>query len=373
MMQKISTEAKEERRKALAFVGEKTIKAFATQDSEEILKASSYTRHEISKVSDETKQKISKVSDETKQKISKVSTETKLKREKERILAMAVTKKELELISRGPTFPVLITGINTILFIVGLVAIFSVIADMRQTLRPDYRSFLYIHAMMALCVFVIVLCIAPIFGAGAISGERQSKTFDLLFSTSLTPVNIVMEKMLSSFIIMSVITISFIPALCMPLIFGGVSFLEVFILFLSFLSGIFLILSVSMFAGSLAHTASRGIAIAYGFCALFIIGPLIIPMLTGRFAVSGSNQIAYILLVDPLYTLAVVSGNEIGETDLSMRIMEFLNFTPEETFFKFSGFISVIVQISVGLGFLLITIMNIMPGGILPKAVPGED
>lgn len=280
---------------------------------------------------------------------------------------VAVTKKELELLSRGITFPVLISAINTIIFIFGLANVFIIVNEMRQTLEPNYGKFLYLYALMAFVVFVILLIISPIFGAPAISAERERRTFDLLFTTLLTPMDIVAEKMLSAFISVVVIAFSCIPALCLTLIFGGVSFLDVFILFISFLPGIFLMLSASMFAGSVAFNATRGIALGYALCMGLLLGPVLISMLMGRFSVPGTNQLAYLMLIDPLYTFVAVIGPEMGEGDLVVQIMQFLNLDVDAMFVNFSALISVTVQIALGLGFILLSVMNIMPGGILPR------
>lgn len=279
--------------------------------------------------------------------------------------SVVVTKKELELRSRGATFPILITILNSILFVVCISLIFSVISGMRQTQLPNYRVFLYIFAGMALVSFTIILLISPLFSGASIAGEREGNTFDLLLTTSLTPFDIVMEKMLSEFLSLAVVMLSMMPGICLSLIFGGVNFLDIFILYLSFLPGIFLMLSVGIFSSSLTFKTNQGIALSYGICMAFIAGPFVIGLITRNFVSSGRNYASYLIMLDPLYTVIGVLGRGTGESDILNRLMNFLNLIPEQIFFDFSIIISVIIEILLGFSFLLMSVINIMPEGFM--------
>lgn len=278
-------------------------------------------------------------------------------------LRIAVTKKELSQRSLGIAFPVLISTLNGILFLVALLILFGIVNDMRQSLYSSYRVFLYIYAVMAFCVFLAIMLIAPMFSGAEIAGEREAKTLDLLLSTLLTPLDIVVEKMFSVFSSLACITLSLFPALCLPLIFGGVNFLDIFILFISFLPGIFLMLSAGLFASSLSTTSVMGISIGYAFCLGLLFIPIVVPLLVRNLVLSGENSLSLLLILDPLYTVISVLGSQIGEKDLSMQIMQFLNFDAGVAFVDFSVLISVLVQVLLGLGLLLMTVINIMPGG----------
>lgn len=295
----------------------------------------------------------------------------KIRRQKKPFLA--VTKKELELRCRGVIFPVAITGLNAALYIVELLAVFGCVVGMRNSALADYRTFLYIYFAVGFFTFFVVLFIAPLFSASTISGERQGGTFDLLFTTLLSPAGIVTEKMLSAFISLVIITLSFLPAIYLSLFFGGVGFLDVFVLFIAYLPGIFLVLSIGFFAGSLSQTSAKGVALAYGICLVLVFGPILVSFLTANFALDGTNFLAYLMLLDPLYTVACVLGSQIGEGSVAFKIMEFLNFDAEPIFLRFSAEISILIQILLGIAFLVLSVINIMPGGFTLKFSKFKD
>jgi ABC-2 type transport system permease protein len=77
-------------------------------------------------------------------------------------------------------------------------------------------------AILAVQVF-LVLFIGPAFTAGAISGERERQTFDLLRTTLLSPQSFVLGKLLSALSYVFLLVLVSIPMQSIAFLLGGLS------------------------------------------------------------------------------------------------------------------------------------------------------
>jgi ABC-type transport system involved in multi-copper enzyme maturation permease subunit len=75
--------------------------------------------------------------------------------------------------------------------------------------------------------YVLASLMAPSFAAGAITGEKERMTYEMLLASPLRPGAIVIGKLIASLTHLAVLIFSSLPIvmLCLPL--GGVSFYEV--------------------------------------------------------------------------------------------------------------------------------------------------
>ena len=72
--------------------------------------------------------------------------------------------------------------------------------------------------------YMIASLMAPSFAAGAITGEKERKSYEMLLASPLKPAAIVLGKLFASLSHVAILIISSLPIvmLCLPL--GGVSF-----------------------------------------------------------------------------------------------------------------------------------------------------
>lgn len=75
---------------------------------------------------------------------------------------------------------------------------------------------------------LLIIFIAPAFTAGAISGERERQTYDLLQTTLLSPSSFVFGKLESALGYIMLLLLAGIPLQSIAFLFGGVSELELF-------------------------------------------------------------------------------------------------------------------------------------------------
>lgn len=86
----------------------------------------------------------------------------------------------------------------------------------------------------ALVIFQVVLLafITPALTAGAISGERERQTIDLLFVTRIPPFSIIWGKLLASMSFVLLLLILSVPIFSLVFLFGGIELDQVFYAFI---------------------------------------------------------------------------------------------------------------------------------------------
>jgi hypothetical protein len=118
--------------------------------------------------------------------------------------------------------------------------------------------------------FILVAIISPSFTCGAISGEKERKTYELLVTTLLTPVDIVLGKVLYSISYCFLFILSSLPVTCTVFFFGGVSPLEIITLYtFLFMSVIFFSLFGIYYS---ALFSSTNLATGTTYSIIFIFG-----------------------------------------------------------------------------------------------------
>ena len=111
--------------------------------------------------------------------------------------------------------------------------------------------------------FAIASLMAPSFTAGAISGEKERKTYEMLLASPLRPWVIVSGKLIAALAHLVVLVAGSLPIimLCLPL--GGVSIYELLAAYVGLLSAIFLFGSISMYCSSYFKRTSASLVVSY--------------------------------------------------------------------------------------------------------------
>jgi ABC-type transport system involved in multi-copper enzyme maturation permease subunit len=111
--------------------------------------------------------------------------------------------------------------------------------------------------------FAIASLMAPSFTAGAITGEKERKTYEMLLASPLRPWAIVTGKLIAALAHLVVLVAGSLPIimLCLPL--GGVSIFELLAAYIGLLSAIFLFGSISIFCSSYFKRTSASLVVSY--------------------------------------------------------------------------------------------------------------
>jgi ABC-type transport system involved in multi-copper enzyme maturation permease subunit len=117
--------------------------------------------------------------------------------------------------------------------------------------------------MFFLGQYVLASLMAPSFAAGAITGEKERKTYEMLLASPLRPAAIVLGKAIASLAYLAVLIFSSLPIimLCLPL--GGVSPYEVFAAYLGLLASVITFGMIGVACSSYFQRTAASLVVSY--------------------------------------------------------------------------------------------------------------
>ena len=124
---------------------------------------------------------------------------------------------------------------------------------------------------MALLVgqFALIILIAPAMTSGAIAGERERQTLDLLLVTNTGSFRIVAGKMMESFAMLGLLIVCGLPVMSLCLLTGGVTVGQILLGELFLLAEAFACISVGVFCSSLSRSTVVSTIVSYVAILLF--------------------------------------------------------------------------------------------------------
>ena len=130
--------------------------------------------------------------------------------------------------------------------------------------------------------FAIASLMAPSFTAGAITGEKERKTYEMLLASPLRPWAIVTGKLIAALAHLVVLGAGSLPIimLCLPL--GGVSIFELLAAYIGLLSAIFLFGSISIFCSSYFKRTSASLVVSYVLILPILISGVVLWLLLAK-------------------------------------------------------------------------------------------
>ena len=146
-----------------------------------------------------------------------------------------VYKREVTVRARSFRMPLIILVFNGILAVVALLNMYSAVAQVRISASVQYSSFLQLYAFVATLEFLLLMFIMPALTSGSISGERERQTLELLFTTRMTPKDIVMGKLFSALSQLMVLIVSSFPILLLTFVYGSMDLMDLAFLMVCFL------------------------------------------------------------------------------------------------------------------------------------------
>lgn len=176
-------------------------------------------------------------------------------------------------------------------------------ADQRLDLAASPPSAKRLVDLFFLGQYVIASLMAPSFAAGAITGEKERATFEMLLASPLRPAAIVIGKMVASLTHIGMLIVASLPiiVLCLPL--GGISFYEVLAAYLGLLLSVLLFGAIGVFCSSYFSRTSASLVVSY----LLILPLVLVAIGTWRWLESdGGLRLQVVLLVLPAYVITAV-------------------------------------------------------------------
>jgi ABC-2 type transport system permease protein len=228
-----------------------------------------------------------------------------------------VVIKELRGRMRGPraflvlsVYLLLMSGFVTLLYAVYIASTSNVFSGATTQIVGKF-----VFGAVVGIELLLVCFIAPAFTAGAISGERERQTYDLLRTTLLSARALVFGKLTSALSYILLLLLAALPLQSLAFLLGGVSPEEVMIATVLLVATAFLFGTSGIFFSSLMRRTLASTVLTYAFALLATLGlPLIVMAMAPIFGIFFNNfnpsPTVQAVLIYGLWTL--ISTNPIA-------------------------------------------------------------
>jgi ABC-type transport system involved in multi-copper enzyme maturation permease subunit len=150
--------------------------------------------------------------------------------------------------------------------------------------------------------YIIVSLMTPTFAAGAITGEKERKTLEMLLASPLHPMSIVGGKLAAALTHLAIVVMTSLPVvmLCLPL--GGVSIYEVLAAYVGLISSVVMFGMISVAAGSFFKRTSAALVVSY-----LVILPVVLMVIAFWYFASnyGERRILWTVSLLPAISAAI--------------------------------------------------------------------
>jgi ABC-2 type transport system permease protein len=186
-----------------------------------------------------------------------------------------VLLKEIKVKMRSWKAVGIIGGYLSVLAAVALFITYANSADVySSTISPEFSVGAYTG--IAVIQFILILFIAPALTAGAVAGERERQTLDLLLCTNLAPQAIVIGKLLASMSHILILIIASIPMFSIVFLYGGISIVEISQLFGFYIVTAIMAGSIGIFFSTYVKRTIAATVLTYALGIFMCFGTLFI-------------------------------------------------------------------------------------------------
>lgn len=288
-----------------------------------------------------------------------------------------VYKREVTVRSRSFRMPLIIMVFNGILAGVALLNMYSVVAQVKISAVVQYSSFLQLYVFVSTIEFLLLMFIMPALTSGSISGERERQTLELIFTTKMTPGEIIMGKLFSAINQMSILVVSSLPVLLLTFVYGGVSLLDLGFMLLCFAAVAMVSGGIGILSSCLMRRSTFSNVCTYGILLATVVGTYMVNMFAlhmsqmqvnnaivqmGETAPKANSGAAvYLLLLNPVVTFASILSGQTGDAGSLLTLEQFLGAQPENFVTAHWIVISLAVQLVLAVLLVVLAIRFLNP------------
>ncbi|WP_099467991.1 ABC transporter permease [Konateibacter massiliensis] len=282
-----------------------------------------------------------------------------------------VFEKELRMFERTIKLSWVILVYNLILAVVAMIIFYEMLYTSGYTGSVEYTNMIQIYIIMAYIQFGMLLLIIPGLTAGAISGERERQTLDILLSTQMKPWQIIVGKLQSSLSIVLLLAFTSLPVVSIVFVFGGIKLVDLGILIVLLLVEAIFIGTVGLLYSALFKKTTTATVMTYGTLIFMFIGTYLAVQgyysieqarnLGVEGAVSDIQGFVYILLINPVVTFSGLISGQAGNADGILSICNKFGNYDNDLIVKYWIGISMVIQLVLSGLFIAIAQAKINP------------
>lgn len=239
----------------------------------------------------------------------------------------ALYEKELKQSVRSIKFPITLGLYCFTLAVIGLFTLVAISTPSYPaynvyTIKQDFIAF---YSILFGLEFALALFVVPALTGGAISGERNHGTLDLLLLTNLGTFRIIMGKLLSAVNKLFLYVFSSLPILSLIFTMGGTGLGDLgkymlLIILTSLYIGSFGILMSTIF-----RKTSTATAVTYIWVMLITFGTIFVTFISNVFLAVENNSLNSIFLLNPVMTLFALLDSQMGLPEVIGNYISFQN------------------------------------------------
>lgn len=186
-----------------------------------------------------------------------------------------------------------------------------------------------IFNIVALFELILIIFIVPTLTGGAISGERERQTLDLMLSTNFTPFKIILGKIVSSISHVSLLILAALPFMGLILLYGGIGFFEIFKLILFLVVIATMASCIGVYFSTVFKRSWVSIIMTYLTMLVFTLGTIIFfwywsgylkMELTGFYSENTPMEMNAILFANPFYGITSIIPETGGNPFLPVTL-----------------------------------------------------
>ncbi|NTU84110.1 MAG: ABC transporter permease subunit, partial [Chloroflexales bacterium] len=179
---------------------------------------------------------------------------------------------------------------------------------------------------LAFVELMLVVFLAPSMTSGAISGEREHLTYELLMATPLRPGQILWGKLVAALSYLFLLIFAAIPVFSVVLVFGGVELRALLKALALLVASAVCFGAIGLFCSALMRRTARATTIAYTLLLLLVGVPVLIASVWGQFTTPPGQQAPPAMLyLNPFSALLSVTTVAVGG-DPAMSAMPVFGF-----------------------------------------------
>lgn len=227
-----------------------------------------------------------------------------------------------------------------------------------STINPQFS--IGVYTAIAVVQFMLILFIAPALTSGAIAGERERQTLDLILCTKLAPRSIILGKLLASMSHVLILVIASIPMFSIVFLYGGISVVEMLQLFGFYIVTAIMAGSIGIFFSTFAKRTIAATVLTYVLGIFMCIGTLFIAVVYIRIFYDFDYQKFFPLL----YINPIVGFSSLLTSQFGIQYGNFMNSIPgmysvSNTVLKGTAPWLINIYVNIGISILMLFLASI--------------
>ncbi len=245
-----------------------------------------------------------------------------------------ILKNESKIGVRTFRFNLMVMLYVGILSIVAMAA-YYIIDSKSYATGLNLSNFTVLSLVLACGQAMLLMFIVPVLTATSITGERERQTLDILLSTNLSPMKIVLGKLMSTITKVALLIVSTMPIYAINFLSGGTSFGDIILLTIFFISttlyvGAIGIFMSTIFKSSKSSTVASIVIVLFTVIGTFIIGAVMIRI--EYYSAISNNTISALVInlplwmyINPIIEFVYILFKQTGISELAPDVISYMN------------------------------------------------